>query len=127
MPKKLKNATKRFIRTLIITFISNFLIGFNIAFVDYIKNGVIDKKIMIATIIIAPIVSGIIAALDKWLRYEEDETYRDTVSDEISEHVKNHNRKEQDRTNKINLKENRYQEDLRNDRNKEDELHNNLK
>jgi len=37
MRKKISNATKRFIRTMIISFISNFLIGFNIAFVDYIK------------------------------------------------------------------------------------------
>jgi len=75
MRKKISTATKRFIRTMIISFISNFLIGFNIAFVDYIKSDVVNYKIMVATIIIAPIISGVIAALDKWLRYEEEEKY----------------------------------------------------
>jgi len=75
MPTKIKNATKRFMKVIIITFISNFLIGFNVAFVEYIKSGEINKLILVSTVIIAPIISGAIAALDKWLRWEEDEKY----------------------------------------------------
>lgn len=142
MPQKIKNATKRFIKVLILTFITNTLLALNIGYMEYVRMGTVDMRMLIALIIASPVLSGIIAAVDKWLRWEEDEDYKNQFINKIYDKHKRTERNEEDKYNKEDRKEERYQEDKQHERsaedhdiaainrvhrNEEDKLHNNLK